>query len=1014
MLMLAEAGRSLNKNLISLFRHDSETPQILERLVHEIHTDKELCSYMFLNHPGSEDMLLGLLNLLDSEDSRVAGNAAYVIGTLAEMDLGKKRIVQICTDNSDSEQTKRILPSLTRMLEMVDMETVMNAAGTMGTLAENEDCRIWMLKEDCLDEAIDKLTRLLSCKDSCTASNAALVLARFTIAEEGCARILNQRCSSRTLVQLIKALGTDDTGRGMNAAFAIGRLCDLEAGCARILAMPESRRLLTSLIKMLSSDDIGCSKNACFALSCIASFPQGHTRLLAHPDIDEIVLILSGILASPDEEIVWFSAMMLHTLASQKSGCLYLRTQEVLKPALQAVLDSKNIRKDTKEEVEETLAILEKLPQPKPPKLNVESAYTILVDWEAMNPKSGLDVFFELFQDGETVYEGHRNSYIASSLTPVTSYSFCVRAFTEGDEGHTSKNVSATTPESVPSAPQFPRVAAKTTNQIKIMWDPPETANGVLKAYQVVTRGRTTYLDISENYLILSGLPTDTEYTFEIYALTSKGRGEAALLTTRTDDLASHAPPKPTLQALGRHEILVTWDHPPRPLGRINSFEVKVDKQVIYTGIDKSCIARFLKPNTEYTITVSAWTSEGRCESLPARKRTAREIYRKTKDCSAKIIKQTTTKRSANKLKIPIRKPLYPFETIPELKPSEKEIKRARTAETAPLPNVESKTESKTRLRKSNSSVESKPRPNTSAGVPEANEKNNSPANNRTTRKSIVRRNSRFKAELSASLDSIKDKVKEDADPNTTLGAKIERRPSISREGVKPLSSKPEAREQKRPTKGPRRNSLPGVPIAPVKSARSPLFQSQANRNSANRQSPAIKTKADLDWTKRDTPTLIGEMSDSLTTLRIKKPTSGKESDEKPAKKTTFADSFSELRQVHRTNQSTNATRQPNQSGGLTLTTLSPNSSWQTNQSGGLALTSLSPSLNRPSSNQSPSMSRYGNHSPTKRAREAESKRNISAQFEISPPLVTSSSHSLTQSPTLLVPHRLKKKESIP
>ena len=69
MLLLAEAGRSLNKDLTSLFRHDVHTPKILERLVHELHTDKELCSYLFLNHPGSEDMLWGLINLL-TEDSR--------------------------------------------------------------------------------------------------------------------------------------------------------------------------------------------------------------------------------------------------------------------------------------------------------------------------------------------------------------------------------------------------------------------------------------------------------------------------------------------------------------------------------------------------------------------------------------------------------------------------------------------------------------------------------------------------------------------------------------------------------------------------------------------------------------------------------------------------------------------------------------------------------------------------------------------------------------------------------
>ena len=61
-----------------------------------------------------------------------AGNASYVIGTLAETDLGKRRIVHICTDKGD--QAKKILPALTNMLDMANSETVMNAAGTMGTL----------------------------------------------------------------------------------------------------------------------------------------------------------------------------------------------------------------------------------------------------------------------------------------------------------------------------------------------------------------------------------------------------------------------------------------------------------------------------------------------------------------------------------------------------------------------------------------------------------------------------------------------------------------------------------------------------------------------------------------------------------------------------------------------------------------------------------------------------------------------------------------------------------------
>lgn len=43
----------------------------------------------------------------------------------------------------------------------------------------------------------------------------------------------------------------------------------------------------------------------------------------------------------------------------------------------------------------------------------------------------------------------------------------------------------------VPSAPQCLRVLNKSTSQIKIIWEPPATSNGVLKGYQIVVRGTT-------------------------------------------------------------------------------------------------------------------------------------------------------------------------------------------------------------------------------------------------------------------------------------------------------------------------------------------------------------------------------------------------------------------------------------------------------------------------------------------------------------------------------------------
>lgn len=62
----------------------------------------------------------------------MAGNAAYIIGTLAESEFGSMRIIGLTS--SENAESKQILPDLTNMLKFNDSESVMNAAGTMGTL----------------------------------------------------------------------------------------------------------------------------------------------------------------------------------------------------------------------------------------------------------------------------------------------------------------------------------------------------------------------------------------------------------------------------------------------------------------------------------------------------------------------------------------------------------------------------------------------------------------------------------------------------------------------------------------------------------------------------------------------------------------------------------------------------------------------------------------------------------------------------------------------------------------
>ena len=625
------SGRKLDKTLTTLFKFDKNTSGTLERLVGELHENKELCSYQFLNHPGSEDMLAGIMKLVHSEDRRMAGNASYVIGSLAETTLGCSRIVRICAASSEEESSK-VLKSLTSLLDVADgdMETCLNAAGTLGTLAENEDGRLWLLRQGELNETIDKISTLLSYEDNWIASNAALVLARLTISEEGCARVLNHPRSNDILTQLIKALRNDNEGAGMNAAFAIGRLCDLQTGRVRLLNHKNSNLMLESLLKMLQSDDISCQKNACFAISCLATNTLGHSRILNNQHNACLFSSMSKMLKSTDEESVWFAAMTVHTFASQKQGILQLRNEPEIISALLKVNEQSGTSEDTKNEVTAALELLEKLVKPVAPDVEVQSAYVISVKWEKIYPKSGLEVRYELYRGDEMIYMGDEDSFVVTDAVPVSKYSFRLRYTTEGDESPFSNPVHVETPESVPGAPQSLHCLNRTTSQIKVGWEPPELTNGVLMCYHVTIRGRKVSLapfqETQDTYFILSGLLPGTEYKFQVYAVTGQGRGEPAVLLVHTVDLGHHAPAKPNLSVLGRHEIQVEWDIPKEPLSRITSYEVKVNGEVAYNGLDRSCILRRLQADTEYTVTVSAWTNEGRCESLASKRKTNREI----------------------------------------------------------------------------------------------------------------------------------------------------------------------------------------------------------------------------------------------------------------------------------------------------------------------------------------------------------------------------------------------------
>ena len=69
--------------------------------------------------------------------------------------------------------------------------------------------------------------------------------------------------------------------------------------------------------------------------------------------------------------------------------------------------------------------------------------------------------------------------------------------------------------------------------------------------------------------------------------------------------LGAHAPSKPDVIVRGRKEMHVTWKPPEVPLGRINRYDLTMNGECVYSGMELHYTLHRLKPDKEYVFVVS-------------------------------------------------------------------------------------------------------------------------------------------------------------------------------------------------------------------------------------------------------------------------------------------------------------------------------------------------------------------------------------------------------------------------
>ncbi|KAM7284517.1 phosphatidylinositol phosphatase PTPRQ [Ixodes scapularis] len=185
-----------------------------------------------------------------------------------------------------------------------------------------------------------------------------------------------------------------------------------------------------------------------------------------------------------------------------------------------------------------------------------------------------------------------RHCFTVSNLLPVTIYRFSVRAFNGGTtHGPYSDELEIETGETVPDAPASVRCARREENSLKIQWDEPQRANGILKNYRVnvslthsfsssvnaSTRPRAVVLeDLTTREYNLSDLYPGTTYRVCVQASTTAGFGDAVcdLISTRAADPV--VPMEPRVNGIVNSTINITLNSVDFVKGPITAYYVFV------------------------------------------------------------------------------------------------------------------------------------------------------------------------------------------------------------------------------------------------------------------------------------------------------------------------------------------------------------------------------------------------------------------------------------------------------
>lgn len=282
----------------------------------------------------------------------------------------------------------------------------------------------------------------------------------------------------------------------------------------------------------------------------------------------------------------------------------------------------------------------EDVPSAPPRKVEVDSlnSTSVRVTWKSPLPTKqngqirGYQVTYVRLEGGEPrgnpvikdVMLAEAQESLITGLSPETTYSITVAAYTTKGDGARSKPKVVTTTGALPGKPSI-GISTTTQNTALVQWHPPREVMGELLGYRLqykrVDEERFITMDFGKNdhHYTMTKLHKGATYIFKLSAKNRAGFGEEAEKEISTpEDVPSGFPQNLQVVGLTTSTTELSWDPPvlSERNGKITNYtivyrDINSPQDLINITRDTHITLVNLKPDTTYDIKVRARTSKG-------------------------------------------------------------------------------------------------------------------------------------------------------------------------------------------------------------------------------------------------------------------------------------------------------------------------------------------------------------------------------------------------------------------